>query len=173
MSSPGFGSHPVTVDSSPGFDSHPVTPPPVQPRSRSYHSARSGPALDDSRDEYCIIKYVQNLGKNTKEKKHIEPDTVCQGFIGAVDDKALLPQHAFIFPNKALLQNAITAYFLYVHVYLKNISNFRRTGNFFPLLQKGKIPLSMIIQNMDSVSALQNLQWVILNKEEPIDWHGQ
>jgi hypothetical protein len=30
----------------------------VQPRSRSYHSARSGPALDDSRDEYCIIKYV-------------------------------------------------------------------------------------------------------------------
>ncbi len=47
------------VDPSPGFDSHPVTPPPpVQPRSRSYHSARSGPALDDSRDEYCIIKYV-------------------------------------------------------------------------------------------------------------------
>ncbi len=28
MSSPGFDSHPVTVDSSPGFDSHPVTPPP-------------------------------------------------------------------------------------------------------------------------------------------------
>ncbi len=28
MSSPGFDSHLVTVDSSPGFDSHPVTPPP-------------------------------------------------------------------------------------------------------------------------------------------------
>ncbi len=42
-------------------------PPPVQPRSRGYHSARSGPALDDSRDEYCIIKYVQNLEKNIKE----------------------------------------------------------------------------------------------------------
>ncbi len=55
MSSPRFDSRPVTVDSTPGFDSHPVTPPPVQPRSRSYHSARSGPALDDSRDEYCII----------------------------------------------------------------------------------------------------------------------
>jgi hypothetical protein len=25
----------------------------------------SGPALDDSRDEYCIIKYVKNLEKNT------------------------------------------------------------------------------------------------------------
>jgi hypothetical protein len=31
--------------------------------------------------------------------------------------------------------------FFYRHVYLKNISNFRRTGIFFPLLQKGKIPL--------------------------------
>ncbi len=41
------------------ISSHPVTPPPpVQPRSRSYHSARSDPALDDSRDEYCIIKYI-------------------------------------------------------------------------------------------------------------------
>jgi hypothetical protein len=67
----GFDSHPVTVDSSPGFESHPVTPPPVQPMSRGYHSARSGPALDDSRDEYCIIKYVQNLEKNTyKGEKH-------------------------------------------------------------------------------------------------------
>jgi hypothetical protein len=45
--------------SSPGFVSHPVDPPPpVQPRSRSYHSATSGPALDDSRDEYYIIKYA-------------------------------------------------------------------------------------------------------------------
>jgi hypothetical protein len=43
----------------------------VQLRSRSYHSARSGPALDDSRDEYCIIKYVENLEKNTKEKKRL------------------------------------------------------------------------------------------------------
>jgi hypothetical protein len=33
-----------------------------------YHSARSGPALDDNRDEYCIIKYVKNLEKNIKEK---------------------------------------------------------------------------------------------------------
>ncbi len=69
MSSPGFDSHPVTVDSSPVFNSHPVTPPPRQPRSRSYHSTRSGPALDDGRDEYCIIKYVSNLEKNIKEKK--------------------------------------------------------------------------------------------------------
>jgi hypothetical protein len=57
-SSPGFDSHPVTVDSSPGFDSHQVNLPPVQPRSRSYHLARQVPALDDSRDEYCIRKYV-------------------------------------------------------------------------------------------------------------------
>ncbi len=35
------------------------------------HSARSGPALDDSWDEYCIIKYVKNLQKNIKEKKKI------------------------------------------------------------------------------------------------------
>jgi hypothetical protein len=42
--------------------------PPVQPRSRSYHSTRSGPALDDSRDEYCIITYESNLEKNIKEK---------------------------------------------------------------------------------------------------------
>jgi hypothetical protein len=39
----------------------------VQPRSRSYHSARSGPALDDSRDEYCIIKYVEK----SRKKKNI------------------------------------------------------------------------------------------------------
>jgi hypothetical protein len=44
--------------SSPGFDSHPVLPPPMQPRRRSYHSARSDPALDDSWDAYCIINYV-------------------------------------------------------------------------------------------------------------------
>ncbi len=68
MSSPGFDSHPVTVDSSPGFNSHPVTLPPVQPRSSSYHSARSGPALDDSRDEYCIIKIFIKSGKNIEEK---------------------------------------------------------------------------------------------------------
>jgi hypothetical protein len=43
----------------------------MQPRSRSYHSARSGPALDDSQDEYCIIKYVLNLEKNIKEIKCI------------------------------------------------------------------------------------------------------
>ncbi len=30
------------------------------------NSMRSGPALDDSRDEYCIIKYVENLEKNIK-----------------------------------------------------------------------------------------------------------
>jgi hypothetical protein len=30
----------------------------VQPRSRSYHSTRTGSALDDSRDEYCIIKKI-------------------------------------------------------------------------------------------------------------------
>jgi hypothetical protein len=30
----------------------------VQPRSRSNDSASSGPALDDSQDEYCVIKYV-------------------------------------------------------------------------------------------------------------------
>jgi hypothetical protein len=47
--------------------------PPAQPRSRSYHSTRSGSALDDSQDEYCIIKYVSNLEKNIKEKnKEIE-----------------------------------------------------------------------------------------------------
>jgi hypothetical protein len=27
-----------------------------------------GPALDDSWDEYCIIKYVYHLEKNIKEK---------------------------------------------------------------------------------------------------------
>jgi hypothetical protein len=32
------------------------------------NSTRSGPALDDSRDEYCIIKYVENLEKNIKEE---------------------------------------------------------------------------------------------------------
>ncbi len=69
MSSTGFDSQPVTGDPSPGFNSHPVTPPPVQPRSRSYHSARSGPALDDSQDEYCIIKYVINLEKIERKKK--------------------------------------------------------------------------------------------------------
>jgi hypothetical protein len=58
MSSPGFDSHPVTVDSSPGFDSHPVTPPPRAAQEQSYHSTKSDPALDDSWDEYCIIKYV-------------------------------------------------------------------------------------------------------------------
>jgi hypothetical protein len=41
----------------------PSPPPPVQPKSRSYHSARTGLALDDSRDEYS------NLEKNIKEKK--------------------------------------------------------------------------------------------------------
>jgi hypothetical protein len=44
----------------------------VQPRSRSYHSARSGLALDDSWDEYCIIKYVSHLEKNIKEKKLLD-----------------------------------------------------------------------------------------------------
>jgi hypothetical protein len=41
----------------------------VKPRSRSYHSAISGPALADSRDEYCIIKYsMYKFRKNMKEK---------------------------------------------------------------------------------------------------------
>jgi hypothetical protein len=33
----------------------------MQPRSRSYHPARSDPALDDSRDEYCIIKNMYKI----------------------------------------------------------------------------------------------------------------
>ncbi len=32
---------------------------------------RSGTALDDSRDEYCIIKYVEKSGKKYKGKKYI------------------------------------------------------------------------------------------------------
>jgi hypothetical protein len=63
MSSPRVDSHPVTVDSSPGFDSHPVTPPPRAAQEQV------GPALDDSRDEYCIIKYVKKSGKKYKGKK--------------------------------------------------------------------------------------------------------
>jgi hypothetical protein len=51
----------------------------VQPRSRSYHPARLGPAPDDSRDEYCIIKYVLNLAKNIKEKKTSEKLSVSKG----------------------------------------------------------------------------------------------
>jgi hypothetical protein len=58
MSSPGFDSRPVTVDSSPGFDSHPVTPPPREAQEQELSLSEIGPALDDSRDEFCIIKYV-------------------------------------------------------------------------------------------------------------------
>jgi hypothetical protein len=46
--------------SSPGFKSHPVTPPPQAAQEQEiYHQSRSGPALDDSPDEYYIYyKYA-------------------------------------------------------------------------------------------------------------------
>jgi hypothetical protein len=42
--------------SSPEFKSHPAIPPPRAAQEQEiYHQARSDPALEDSRDEYCII----------------------------------------------------------------------------------------------------------------------
>jgi hypothetical protein len=66
----------VTVDFSSGDCSFPVLgsiptqSTPVQLRSRSYHSVRPGPALDDSQDEYCIINmYKIKIVNNKKIKK--------------------------------------------------------------------------------------------------------
>jgi hypothetical protein len=44
MSSPGFDSHPVTVDSSPGFDSHPVTPSPHEAQEQELPLSEVGPS---------------------------------------------------------------------------------------------------------------------------------